>query len=160
MAVVETWMEVRRLAFPADHMVIHQYWWRTSQRWTITFETEVKLLAGSLLAKIVGCYIPCPLNLYGNIGYNHARKDASVTSVIVDGWMRHGPLRPRPFGCLLRRFSWWRRHHGRENFTLKTLDSDKIIVGSPNLVMSARGPEREPPRAIRVTQTWRTKWPV
>ena len=79
---------------------------------------------------------------------------------LCNGWMRHGPLRPRPFGCLLRRFSWWRRHHGRENFTLKTLDSDKIIVGSPNLVMSSRGPEREPPRAIRVTQTWRTKWPV
>ena len=34
-------------------------------------------------AKIVGCYIPCSINLYGCIGYVYCRNDFSVTFVLV-----------------------------------------------------------------------------
>ena len=36
-----------------------------------------------LLAKIVGCYITCSINLYGCIGYIYCRNDFSVTFVLV-----------------------------------------------------------------------------
>ena len=36
-----------------------------------------------MLAKIVGCYIPCSINLYGCIGYVYCRNDFSVTFVLI-----------------------------------------------------------------------------
>ena len=36
-----------------------------------------------LLAKIVGCYIPCSITLYGCMGYICWRNDVSVTLVLV-----------------------------------------------------------------------------
>ena len=62
---------------------VQHYWWRSSQRRTITFETVVKLEASSCWLKIVGCYIPCSINLYGCIGYVHCRNNFSVTFVLV-----------------------------------------------------------------------------
>ena len=43
----------------------------------------MKLEAGCLLAKIVGCYIPCSINLCGCKGYVYCRNDFSVTFVLV-----------------------------------------------------------------------------
>ena len=31
-----------------------------------------------MLVKIVGCFIPCSINLYGRIGYIHCRNDFQV----------------------------------------------------------------------------------
>ena len=36
-----------------------------------------------VLAKIVGCHIPCSINSYGYIGYIYLRNDFSVTFVLV-----------------------------------------------------------------------------
>ena len=36
-----------------------------------------------LLAKVVGCYIPCSIDLYGCIGYIHCRNGFSITFVLV-----------------------------------------------------------------------------
>ena len=36
-----------------------------------------------MLAKIVGCYIPCSINLYGCIGYVYCRNNLPVTFVLV-----------------------------------------------------------------------------
>ena len=63
--------------------VAYHYWYLSSQRRTITFETVLKLEAGCCWIKKVACYMSCPINSHGCIGYICCRNCFPATCVLV-----------------------------------------------------------------------------
>ena len=96
--------------------VAPHYWWRTScteKNHNIWDRGEAR--GRLLLAKIVGCYIPCSINLYGYIGYIYCRNDffSYVCACLCGNWKYcyfHKIQFPNWRRCQTRRhnlLNWW-----------------------------------------------------